>query len=109
MASDAPEFALIPHKIVKGPPKIDLLEALFFHREKILGFDLANRTQVFVDLLGAIPCTHAPQCMILIVSYFAEAGCREKTKAVMVYDTHNRNGRFAYPKTIPKLLELSWY
>jgi hypothetical protein len=102
-------------KIVKGPGRIDLLEALFFNRESILMFDLDKKfdgqSQLFVKLLGMIPCG-VEQAKVLIIDYFKDQPSAErgmKTRAVIVYDDHIRTGRFTQSNTVDELLKESWY
>lgn len=101
-------------RIVKGPNRIDLLEALFFKRESILIFDLDKelngQSQLFVKLLGMIPC-RVEQSKVLIIEYFKDrhsAAHGTRTRAVIVYDDHNRTGRITQSNTVDELLKESW-
>jgi len=100
-------------RIIKGPPRMDLLEALFFDRKKVLTFDLNKRvgrfggqTQLFATLFGIIP-TDVPQSNVLILQYY-ESG-RSPVRMVAVYDDHNRSGWFTWADTLDELLAESWY
>lgn len=117
MASETEVFS-VP-QITKGPSRMDLLEAMFFHREKVLTFDLdkrvrgfnGNSSQLFAKLLGMIPTT-MEQSSVLVLSYFEDyqASTRgENKRVVIVYDDHNRCGRFTWSDTLDELLDESWY
>ena len=109
--------AVIP-KILRGPSRIELLEAMFFDRNKMLTFNLNmeverfNRnSQLFAKLLGIIP-TSVEQAKVLILGYTShyEAGKpREQFQFVVVYDDHLRTGRFTSAATVDELLSESWY
>jgi len=104
--------------IIKGPARIDLLEAMFFDRKKMLTFDVDRRLeefdghyQVHTTLLGIVP-TSVEQSKVLILDYYknhAEAQQGKKRRLVIVYDDHSRTGWFTWSNTITEMLNEPWY
>ena len=108
----------LPAKIMKGPSRMDLLEAMFFDREKILTFDLDKRVSIFsktkqlsARLKGMIP-TVFKQTNVLILSYdrnYPDPQRKEKGQLIVVYDDHSRLGRFTLAGLVNELLTQNPY
>jgi hypothetical protein len=89
--------------INKGPSGLDLIESLFFDRDKVLQFDRTDGTQMLGRLVGMLPNMGMPQMSVLIVEYHPKRG--QTAIAIMMYDTHNRDGWFVKPATVEELIK----
>lgn len=96
-------------RIVKGPSKIDLLEALFFDQQKILIFDTDSESvgQIVCHLHGLVKLPSRSQCFGLLISYNSPRN--GSVGATMTYDWSLRDGFITATKEVIKLFELSPY
>ena len=91
MASQMQVTDLSGREVVKGPPKIDLLEAVFFDNSKTLQFRFADGESILGKAVGYIPCVYTHQTAIVIVEHYTRRGHAEM--AFIIYDHSNRIGR----------------
>jgi hypothetical protein len=98
-------------RIIKGPSRMDLLEAMFFNRNKILTFDIDKRvrrfngeSQLFATLLGVIP-SQVPQTSNLILRHNHNF---QPCRVVAIYNDHDRSGWFTWADTLDEILDESW-
>lgn len=94
-------------RIVKGPSKIDLLEAMFFDSKKILCFNTESVGQIFCYLHGLVRLPDQPQFYGLLISYNPTKNSR--VGATMTYDCHNREGFITRKNEVMELFNLTPY
>jgi hypothetical protein len=91
---------LLHRIIVKGPSKMDLLEAAFFDISKSLQFWFDDRDSILGRLVTYTPNAYTHQTALLIIEYHSERGCTDRL--YIMYDHLHRNGR---TMTLERMLE----
>ncbi len=84
------QYALLNRKVVKGPGKIELLQAAFFTPDLTLQFWFNDQDSILGTMVGYFPHVGMHQMCIVVVEYHPERGCIDK--AVIRYDHHLRDG-----------------
>jgi hypothetical protein len=98
-------------KIIKGPSCMDLMDAMFFNRNKVLMFNLDKRVRRFdgqsqleATLLGMIP-SQVPQTSNLVLRHRHK---NQSCRVVAIYNDHYRSGWFTWADTLDEILDENW-
>ena len=88
-------------KVINGPNKSDIMEALFLDRYKVLEFDLVGKGKIYMKLKGIVPAKDKQQDLLIVST--RKIPSDQDRHGFLLYNMVERSGTFVNPKTMAEL------